>query len=187
MNRREDKQVVEVPKGAGIAGFLMAIEEILKLPHVQGVHIDAKGKVSYTRFLKENEEVIPLQIDFSTLSPYAVIRNSDVTEIGPAPLSAARTTGLLFRRAVIDRLYPIAFVGGANSDVWRWLQEELFGEPPTKEEFFGFPFYTDRMIEDYMLFLCVGYSRNGALIDTQKAYKIIIPSKRELGLEEEMR
>lgn len=176
-DRIEYKETIEVPKGTGRAGFILAIEQVLKLSRVQDIHIDARGKVSYTRFVAEGEEVAPLRVDFESVSPYAVIRNSEVVETSyPDDVNAAVAVSLLFQEVSVDQLFPIAFVGGMKTDIWRWMFNSTGVTPPKiRDELFGLPLYQDRMIEDYMLVLCAGYSRNAAMLDTQKSYKIVIP------------
>jgi len=174
---KEHKETIEISKGSGRAGFLLTLEEILKLPRLQSITVDARGKITYTRFLQDNEPPIPLKVDLETVSPYAAIRNGEVAELQlPMEISAAIAVGLLFREISMDGLYPIAFVGGADSTVWTWLKSTT-GIAPYRnpEEFFGLPLYRDRMIEDYVLFLCAGYTRSTSLVDTQKSYKILMP------------
>ena len=81
--RREDTQIVEIPKGSGRQGFLLAIDQILKLSRVQGIQVDARGKIYYTRYVEEGEPAPPVEIDFETLSPHSVIRNALIQELPP--------------------------------------------------------------------------------------------------------
>lgn len=167
----------EVPRGTGIQGFLRVIEGVLKLDPYD-VRIDMRGKVTYTLMVPEGSPEVPLNIDFETLRPYDAIRNGDVVElIFSENMPASLVVAMMFREVTADQLFPIAFVGGAQTDVWKWLQKGTFlVAPPSKDEFFGRPYFKDRMIEDSTLFLCAGYSRDAAIIDTQKSYKIILPT-----------
>lgn len=171
----EIKGVVEVPKNVGIRGFLKAIEDILKLPRVQGINIDARGKIEYRHYVREGEAHKPLEVDFSTLQPYAVIRNSKVVELGDPDLNAAVAVGQLFDLAAVDYLFPVALVAGANTQFWRWYETTTTIEPGSHEEFYGVPFLIDRQLEDHVVVLCAAYTRAAAMIDTQKSYKLVIP------------
>ena len=166
---------VEVPRNVGVRGFLKAIEDILKLPRVQDIHIDARGKVTYRHFMREGEERKPLSVDFESLMPYAVIRNSRVVELLDPDLNACVAVGQLFSMALTDHLYPVAVVGGANTNFWKWLEASTGLIVPSEDELFGVPFMRDRQLEDYVLVLCAGYARGAALVDTQKSYKLVIP------------
>jgi hypothetical protein len=185
--RRAQKQTVDVPKGAGKAGFLLALESILDLPRVQEIHIDARGKVAYTRFVLDEEESTLLQIDFDSVMPHSVIRNSEVVEI-PVPEGSAATEVIsnLFTEVANDQLFPLSFVTGVNTLAWAWLGKGALvrtgptGIRPKVSTLFGLPVYADRKIEDYMLIMCAGHTRNAALVSTQKSYKIVIPTWREV-------
>lgn len=166
---------VEVPRNAGVRGFLKAIEDILKLPRVQDIHIDARGKVSYRHFLREGEERKALSVDFGSLMPYAVIRNSQCVELVDPDLNACVAAGQLFNMAAGDHLHPVALVGGANTGFWKWLEHSTGLVVPSEHEVFGVPFMRDRQLEDYVLVLCAAYARGAALVDTQKSYKLVIP------------
>lgn len=179
--RRTQKQTVDIPKGAGKAGFLLALESILDLPRVQEIHIDARGKVAYTRFVLDEEESTLLQIDFDSVMPHSVIRNSEVVEI-PVPEGSAATEVIsnLFVEVANDQLFPLAFVTGVNTRAWAWLGKGALGIRPKVNTLFGLPVYADRKIEDYMLIMCAGHARNAALVSTQKSYKIVMPTWKEV-------
>jgi hypothetical protein len=167
--------VVEVPRNVGVKGFLKAIEDILKLPRVQAINVDARGKVEYRHYVREGDAPKPLEIDFETLQPMSVIRNSRVVELGDPDLNGAVAVGQLFSMAAVDHLFPVAMVAGANTKFWSWYEASTTIELPSREELYGVPFLTDRLIEDQVLVLCAAYTRSAALIDTQKSYKLVIP------------
>lgn len=175
---------IEIPKGSGRAGFLLAIDNILKLPRVQSIQIDAMGKVSYSRILQDGESAVPIVLDFETLSPHSVIRNSFIRELTSTDVdfdleaNAAVAMSCLFAEAAHDRMFPIAFVGGANTIFWDWYTATTGIKLANHEEIFGLPFYTDRMLEDYMLFFCTGYVKGAALIETKKSYKLLLPERQ---------
>lgn len=174
----EVEGVVEVPPNTGVAGFLKTLEGILKLPRVQSINIDVRGRVRFQRFIRDGEKNEPLAIDFETLLPSAIIRNGVVVEL-TTPLeghtNAAVAIGKLFNMMAVDKLNAVAFVGGANSHVWAWYKESTGNELVSHDELHGVPFVTDRHFEDHVLVLCAAYAKPATLIDIQKSYKLIIP------------
>jgi hypothetical protein len=166
---------VEVPKNAGIRGFLKVIEDILKLPRVQSIHIDSRGNVEYRHFLREGESSRPVATDFESLLPYAVIRNSRVAELSGASPNAAVALCQLFNMAAVDHLFPVALVGGANTQFWSWYATSTGVTPATQDQMYGVPFLRDRLLEDHVVVLCAAYTRSSALVDTQRSYKLVIP------------
>ena len=173
-------QKIEVPRGTGLQGFLRAVEEILKLPKVESLQVDSRGTVTYTRWASkdpEEQEPAVLGIDFESLMPYAVIRNSKRLRELLIPPSAGPLEALaaLFHAANLDRLHPVAFVGGSQSSFFRWYEGVTGHRLDPEGSVYGLPFYQDRHIDDTMLFLCAAYSREGSLIDTQHSYKLLIP------------
>jgi hypothetical protein len=175
MDYKEIEQVIEVPKNTGVSGFLKTIESILKLPRVQNISVNAIGRVTYRRFLKDGESDEVLKVDFESLMPYAVIRNSTVLELAKPSENAAVALGQLFEMASRDQLNPVAFVGGANTNFWAWYAASTKLSIFVREEVHGIPFLTDRQLEDGVLVLCAAYARAGILVDTQKSYKLVIP------------
>ena len=171
----EIRESIDVPKNTGVTGFLQTVEGILRLPRVQEIRIDSKGKVDYRYFLREDEEKKPLEMDFDTLQPYAVIRNGVVVELETPHENAAVALGQVFAQMTADQLFPVAFVGGAASTFWQWYTASTGIELRTQDDLYGVPFLKERMLEDYMLVLCAAYTRHSALIDTQRSYKIVIP------------
>lgn len=171
----EVTETVEVPKNTGRAGFMRVIEDILKLPRVQDINIDSRGKVKYRYFLREGESKQPVTTDFKTLEPYSAIRNSIVQELVEPDDNAAVGVGQLFDGAAQDRLVPIAFVASPTTTFWTWYEETTGIALASREELYGVPFLSERALEDYVLVLCAGYTRGSALIDTQRSYKLVIP------------
>lgn len=166
---------IEVPKNAGIEGFLKAIKGVLKLLRVQSINIRANGTIEYTYYLREGEQAKPeLQISFDELMPYAIIRNGDVQELRNVPTVASTAIMALFDLAAVDQLHPTALVVGANSQLWDWYQQSM-DRVFSKEEVCGVPIFRERLLEDHVVVLCAGYIRGGELIDTKRSYKICIP------------
>lgn len=176
---QEVRDTIEVPKNTGRQGFLRAIEDILKLPRLQGINIDARGKVDFRYYLREGEPKKALETDFETLEPYAIIRNSILRELVEPDENAAVALGQLFDGAATDHLFPVAFVGGASSLFWAWYEETTGLALGSREELYGIPFLNDRSLEDYVLVLCAGFTRGSALIDTQRSYKLVIPEVKQ--------
>lgn len=171
----EVRGTVEVPKNAGKAGFLRAIESVLALPRLQEIRVDARGKVEFRYFLREGEEQKTTQPDFTDLLPYAVIRNSEVRELSQPDTNAAVAVSQLFDLVSADRLFPIAFAVGPSTTFWRWYRDSTDIDPLSTEELCGIPLLSDHLLEDYVLVLCAGFSRHAALADTQRSYKLVIP------------
>ena len=171
----EVTETIEIPKNVGIKGFTRAIEDILKLPRVQDIHIDARGRIEYRYYLREGESRRPLATDFESLTPYGVMRNGKVTELAAPSKNAAVALGQLFDAAAVDHVFATAMVGGANSKFWDWYKASTGIALLSREELCCVPFLADRMVEDHVLILCAAYSRGGALIDTQRSYKLVIP------------
>jgi hypothetical protein len=172
---------IEIPKNVGIKGFLRAVEDILKLPRVQDINIDARGRVDYRYYLREGEEKKPLGTDFSSLTPYGVMRNGKVTELADPSKNAAVALGQLFDAAAVDHVFATVMVGGAKSQFWDWYKASTGVALLSREELCSVPFLTDRMVEDNVLILCAAYSRGGALVDTQRSYKLVIPTLAPLS------
>jgi hypothetical protein len=184
MNEYEElRDTIDVPRGTGIQGFLRAIEEILKQPRVQEVKIDSRGKVSYLRYLRKGEANLPLSIDFDTLQPYAILRNArDIVEITGVSPNASMSLLTMFRTCSRDKLFPVAFIGGANTVLFEWHKKTTGVVLDVDQDaVLGYPFYRDHLIEDPTLFLAAAYSRNAALVDVQRAYKMLMPA-RELPI-----
>lgn len=175
----ERLESVDVPANTGIKGFLHVIESILKQPRVQNITIDARGRVSYSRYVRKEEEQAPLALNFESLAPYSVIRNGKVTEVTPVSKNAAVALSQMFNASTGDHLNPVAFVGGALSKFWKWYTATAGVTLTSQEELYGIPFLTDRMVEDNILILCSAYAKGGMMADTQKSYKIVIPSVEE--------
>lgn len=175
MEYREVKNHVEVPKAAGVTGFLLTVEKILKLPRVQEIHIDARGKVSYRHYVREGEPMQELQVDLESVMPYAVVRNSTVSELVAPDYNAAVALGQLFDLCAADHLFPTAFIAGPTTEFWKWYEASTTIAITSREELYGVPILLDRFVEDRTLILCASFSRTGVLVDTQRSYKLVMP------------
>jgi hypothetical protein len=178
-------ETFEVPKNTGINGFLHAIRTILELSRVQGVSIDARGKVSYQRFVPKGEfqEVGPT-ISFETLMPYACVRNGTINEIFNVDTrSPSLSIAKMFQAAARDRVFPVAWVMGAYTTLWDWFRNCDGIEMDNHEEFYGLPILADRNLEDYMLILATANGRTTNIVDVHRSYKIIMPQRKQDALD----
>lgn len=169
--KREDS--VDVPKNTGTQGFLRTVEGIIRLSRVQQITIDAKGRVSWTRFVREEEEDTPgLRVDFGDLAPWAIVRNRQVEELIVQGADAALALAMILETASLDGLYPAAFVSGANTIFYKWFEQTTNYRPRSNGRLMGLPFYLDRHAPDTALILCAAYEATLQLSDTERAYKI---------------
>lgn len=168
---QEISETIDVPKNTGIEGFLRSLKVILQLPQVQKIAIDAKGKVSYSRLVTE-EDRKPIGINFDDLEPWGVIRNGDIQEVPVCVDNAAVVITLLMDYVATEKLYPVAFVTGANSILNEWYIQTTGSRILSDQAICGIPLYKDRHIPDTALILCTAMSNKAALIDTNKSFKI---------------
>lgn len=168
---------LDVPKHAGVEGFLLAIRGILKMPRVTNISIDSRGQISYTRFARREEPRKNIQIDFDSVSPGAVIRNGQVFEIDIEPIedNAAICVAAMFHRAATDHMFPVGWVIGGASRLPTW-HARTTGVKLPGETAYGLPIFRDRFIPDETLLLACAYGPGGALIDARTAYKITMPA-----------
>ena len=165
---------IEVPRNTGIDGFLKVIKHVLKLPRVQRVEIDARGHVTYMYHMRAGEPPPTIDMNFESVQPYGVIRNSLVRELSLTSDNAAVTLGQLFSQASLEQLFPVALVGGMNTLLWDWYKRTTGVALPPGDTVYGLPFLSDRFVEDHVLILCAAYSRHSTLVDTQKSFKLAI-------------
>jgi hypothetical protein len=45
----------------------------------------------------------------------------------------------------------------------------------TREDAYGLPFMTDRQVDDSTLLLAASYDRTAAIIDAQRAFRLLLP------------
>lgn len=170
-NQRLEEGTVQVPKNTGIPGFLHTIQEILKLPRVQSITIDAKGRVAYRR-LVVNGERASIDVTFDRVEPYALVRNGPLDEVTSSTANAAVTLASMLDMSCNDGLYPTAFVVGANTTLWDWYVKSTGFEVYSREFLCGLPIYQDRHVPDTALILCAAGNKGASLADTQKSYKL---------------
>jgi len=172
---RED--TVEIPPGAGVEGFLHALKQVLKLPRVTDIHIDARGVVKYSHWVRETEEVgFQLTVDFDELCPYKIIRNSVVVDLGYAGEgSPLGHIARMFERAELDHMHCVSFVTGAASSVRSWFRD--CAQMKVVNQLMGLPLLTDRFLEDDTLILCTAFGRGAEMKDVRMSYRITVPKE----------
>ncbi len=164
---------IEVPKNTGLEGFVHTVRSILKLPKVQSITISAKGKITYERYVLDGEPKT-LSIDFNGIEPYHLIRNApkQIEELVVHSGNAATILAAMLDRASSEQLFPIAFVTGANTVLWRWYQQTTGFSLVSKESISGLPVLFDRYVPDTALILSATLAKDGTMIDTYKSYKV---------------
>jgi len=171
---------IEVPPNTGVEGFVHALKSILKKSRVQHVEIDARGQVKYRRFIINGEDDggpnNNFGVDFKSLNPYFIVRNSRIIEfMPPGELAAPVVLGLMFERSSRDQMHPLSFVTGAASVLWEWYRFTTGHIVEERNSLFGLKVLYDRQVPDTALLLCAGYGKDAEFIDTQVSYKVEMP------------
>lgn len=164
---------IEVPKNTGIEGFVHTVRALVKLPRIQSITISARGKITYERYVGEGEKEV-IGIDYTGLQPWHILRNAPdgIEELLLSSFNAAVALCGMLDRATAEKLFPVGFVASPNTALWQWYQNTTSFALATRTSLCGLPIYFDREVPDSVLLLCAAFSREGALIDTQKAYKV---------------
>lgn len=169
---KEDIQTISVPKNTGIEGFLHTIKELLKQPRMQEIKIDARGRVTYKRYIRDGEDP-NVGIDYEGMWPSDIVRNSEVQELVMEPgRNAAMVLTTMLDIAVAEQMHPLAFVTGQYSVLWGWYTATTRGKLQARDYLCGLPVMADRHIPDTALILCAAFGKNAAFVDTRKSYKI---------------
>jgi len=182
-------RTIPIPENTGVPGFLRVLEEIIKLPRVQEITIEALGRITYRRYVLEGEADTkgPIQVDLSHLQPHHIIRNASVEEyLYPPGTPAPSVLGAVLDRATLQKYTPIAFATGAGSYLYPWYFYSTGSELQTKDRLMGYPLYFDRALPDTTLVLCTGDGRTHSLVDTRYSIKIEIPMMRVMSGELEV-
>lgn len=171
----EVKKTVNVPKNVGPDGFVLALKSIIKIPRVQRIEILANGTVEYAYFKQEEAPDTPLALDFESIAPSAIVRNTEMREIelveqDTAPVVVCK----MFRAVRIANLVPISFVAGADTTFGAWHKKAGLDLEDYTDTAYGLPLVKDRYIPDEALVLCAGYTRASALIDTVMSFKAVM-------------
>lgn len=167
---------IEVPANTGLDGFLETIRTYLRMPRVQEIRIDARGKVVVERFAREDDSDRNVGVDFGELQPHSIVRNSQVEEVAMYDgANASVVIGSLLDMVAVAQLKPLAFMTGADSALWDWYKMTTGVRLKNKDSLHGLPLYKDRALPDSALVLAAGYGRDAALVDTRQAYKLEMP------------
>ena len=175
MRYRKEADKVEVPPGAGTAGFLETIKQLLELRGIDNIHISAKGLVEWERWVpKDGPEVEPFGIDLSTFTPHDAMRRGLMKEIVFVPEeNAAETICKCFVAARVDGVVPICFATGPNTLLWKWFaRKTAVTASLPQDEFFGLPLRRDSGVPNEALVMFAGYERTAQLVDSTHVYKI---------------
>lgn len=178
---REVTQSVDVPASTGVDGFLQAIREIIRQPRVQRVVLEASGRVTFIRLVNEGEEP-NLNVAFSHLEPYAIIRNADMRELSyPPAMGAADVLASMFDAVNQNGFTPICFATGVNTLLYNWFYFTSNVELQTVDKLFGYPVYFDKQLPDASLVLCAGVGQTSALIDTRLSVTVTMQQNTVLN------
>lgn len=183
---QEVVETIDVPKHTGVEGFILAIRGVLRMPRVVNLSVDARGKVTYTRYARKEEPRKNIDINFESVAPGAIIRNGQVHELDLESFqnNAAASIAAVFQRAAKDKMYPVGWVVGADTFLFSWHKLSTGVELPD-DTVYGLPVYRDRHVPDEALLLACAYGPDAALIDTQMAYKVLIPNRPAVTLPSE--
>lgn len=173
MEWKETTNSIEVPPNTGIDGFLYALKELLKRPRLQEIVVDARGKITYRQYVREDLPQSNIGLDFDHLSPGGVIRNAEAVEL---EVREGQNAGVILASmidiSISDQLHPVGFATGSNTVLWAWYRSTTGAFLRSKTTLLGLPLYTDRQIPDTALILCSAYGKDSSMIDTQRAYKV---------------
>jgi len=174
---QERKKTITVPRGMGIDGMVALFKHIVALPRVQYIHVDGQGRISYSRFVREDEQEdsYDLSDEFKNLMPSAILQFIDLREIADDD-NAARAVARLIYAVTSDGLVPIAFALHPKTLFWKWHTASVGLDVSNKpDNIYGVPTRFDEMIPDTSLVLLAGYKQDTPLADARRALKIVIP------------
>lgn len=176
---KEVQRTISIPRNTGRDGFLHTVGELLALSHVQRIVIDATGSITYKRMVLNGEENHNLNVDFSHLQPYHIIRNGDTREhLFSSKQAASTVVAGMLDEVARESLSPIAFVTGKETALWSWYFFSTGVELSAQDRLFGYPLHTDRSVPGTALVLCAGMGRTSALVDTKLSLKVEMPRHR---------
>lgn len=176
------KKRVEVPRSAGVEGFLLVVRKVLTLPKVQSLAVTATGQVTYEQAVRSDEDLLDWEADFSSVLPWTVISNGQVDELVLPPDSlASYSLCRLFERAHLEQLFPVALVSGTPTTFWEWHASEGLLTTSPRDAAYGLPFLTDERCPPDTLLLCAAYTRSNAMIDVRRSFKLQLPMRKNAG------
>jgi hypothetical protein len=176
---KERTETVDVPKNTGVEGFMATVRKILSLPRIQVININAVGHIKYTRIVREEDDTVPLEVDFSTISPAGIIRNNELVEM-EEDNNPTHAVARMFEQIAQEHLFPVAWVSGPGSTFWLWHERAKLKMSPSKDQAYGLPFLYDENFPSSTLVLCTGYTRMSAMIDVKKSFKMLMPEAHNL-------
>jgi hypothetical protein len=173
MDYVERTDTVEVPKNTGLPGLFKMLGALLgEIPRVKEIVIKSSGQVRYTWYSPMGAPEKALQVQFEDLMPYAVIRNTPLEEV--TPRFPYMRLSSLFLACDKDHLYPICFVTGVETRLWKWMISAFGLEYDQTEAIYGYPLLLDKSCPDDALILCASFARTNQLADTYKCYKVLL-------------
>lgn len=176
---KEVTEKLDIPKNTGIEGFMLTMRKIISLPKIQSIVINANGRITFTRIVREGDEVRPLEVDLESVTPAGIVRNSDVVEI-ETDESPSRAVARLLEKTAQEHLFPIALVSGPGSTFWDWHAYEGLYLSAARDEAYGLPFLYDEYFPPSTLVLCAGYTRGSTMVDVKKCFKLMMPEAHNL-------
>lgn len=177
---RQVERTVSVPPESGVDGFLLAIRNILSLSRVTELKVHGKCEVTYTRWVRSEDEAnANLRMDFESVTPFNVIRNNEIVDYGIVSDYHIPTVVLcnLIHKLAEDHFYPTAFVIGANSGFFDWLESGGVSLPKNANRVLGYQLLRDRFVDDVTVLLGAAYGPGGSIIDTRVTYRLLLPMK----------
>lgn len=170
----EQVDVIDVPKGSGLKGLLKTIEGILsEIPRVKEINVSSSGQVRYTWYMPADAKEKSLEVNFSDIMPYAIIRNTNLEEVLVSDGSSiCEQICELLNAAHKDRLLPVCFVAHPMTSLREQLRAK--GINMGIDELLGYPVLEAEELPQGALILCASYGRTVHISDTHKAYKILI-------------
>jgi hypothetical protein len=182
---REITQTIEVPTNTGVEGFLHVMREVLRLPRIQRIAIESNGKFTFTRLQRPDVEN-NLNVSFDHLSPYYVIRNSEMKEMNyPESMSSLAVVANMLDAVGTKGFSPTAFIVSTQTTLWSWLRFSDAVSLSDQDALLGYPVFHDQKIPDTVLVLCASLDRSTSLIDTKFSIKVEM-RKRASILDEEI-
>ena len=176
---KEMTETVDVPKNTGAEGFLLVVSKLLRLPRVQNISISGSGTVRYTRVIRQDEKVTPIDIDFSSVTPFGVIRNNDIVEI-EEDKDSVHAVARLFQSAAMEHLFPVVWVSGPDTTFWMWHERQKLQMSSSRDEAYGLPFLYDDQVPASTLLFATAYTRGASVLNIKKTFKILMPEKLDL-------
>jgi hypothetical protein len=171
----EKASTVTVPANTGVEGFLRTLRAVLSLQRVQSIHIDSKGRVRYTRLVREGETDTPLAVDYTELAPWNLIRHGELENLRYPPDTVATTVmAHVLDYCAREDVLPIALVIGNPTNFWKWHEDTASISFSIKSFAYGLPVIVDNDVPEHAVVFCVSHLR-GSLIDCHRFLLVAMP------------